>query len=77
MSPSAVPTPASNTVTDEGARNTNKKALKSSGSLNNFTSFDVTPVIGTEFENIDLVALLHDSNSDQLLRDLAILSLLT
>ena len=50
--------------------------LESSGALDGFKSYDVTPIIGTEFEDVDLVAWLTDPNSDTLLRDLAITSLL-
>jgi len=50
------------------------KWLASSGSLDKFPKFDVTPVIGTEFESpIQLVDLLRAPNADQLIKDLAIL----
>jgi hypothetical protein len=48
--------------------------LKLSGALDHLEQFDVTPVIGREYANVDLVELLHASNSDELLRDLAITS---
>lgn len=51
-----------------------KEPLKLSGALDSFESFDVTPVIGREYVNVDLVELLHAPNSDELLRDLAITS---
>lgn len=46
--------------------------LKLSGALDNFESFDVTPVIGCEFTNVDLAEWLRAPNADELLRDLAI-----
>jgi len=51
-----------------------KEPLKLSGVLDQFTSFDVTPVIGREFVGVDLVKWLRAPNSDELLRDLAITS---
>ncbi|KAK4185758.1 putative taurine catabolism dioxygenase [Podospora australis] len=42
------------------------------GVLDQFESFDVTPVIGREYSKVDLVTLLRAPNSDELLRDLAI-----
>jgi hypothetical protein len=51
-----------------------KAPLKSSGSLDQFEKVQVTPVIGTEFkEGIQIVALLNAPNSDDLIRELAIL----
>ncbi|KAK4466845.1 hypothetical protein QBC42DRAFT_215733 [Cladorrhinum samala] len=49
-----------------------KEPLKLSGALDQFRSFDVTPVIGREYVDVDLVDLLRAPNSDELLRDLAI-----
>lgn len=51
--------------------------LKSSGSLDKFEQDDVTPVIGTEFPKVNLVELLNAPNSDELIRDLAIKSILS
>ena len=48
--------------------------LKLSGALDQFNSFDVTPVIGREFSGVDLVKWLRAPNSDELLRDLAVTS---
>lgn len=48
--------------------------LQGSGSLDRFRSFDVTPCIGTEFQDVDLSEWITSSDSDTLLRDLAILS---
>ena len=49
-----------------------KIPLKLSGVLDQFKSFNVTPVIGKEFPNASLTDWLKASNSDELLRDLAI-----
>ncbi|KIW94907.1 uncharacterized protein Z519_04886 [Cladophialophora bantiana CBS 173.52] len=49
-----------------------REPLKSSGSLDQFKSIDLTPVIGTEFPEANLVEWLNSPKSDQLLRDLAI-----
>lgn len=50
--------------------------LRSSGSLKDFEQFDLTSVIGTEFrEGIQLASFLDAPNSDELLRDLAILGI--
>jgi alpha-ketoglutarate-dependent taurine dioxygenase len=51
-----------------------KSALRPAGSLDQFQKFDVTPVIGTEFkEGVQLASILSAPNSDELIRDLAIL----
>ncbi|CAK7229219.1 hypothetical protein SCUCBS95973_007147 [Sporothrix curviconia] len=50
-----------------------KEPLTLSGALDQFPSFDVTPVIGREFgPEVDLAAWLRAPNADDLLRDLAI-----
>jgi alpha-ketoglutarate-dependent taurine dioxygenase len=46
--------------------------LRLSGVIDQFKSFDVTPVIGREFPTADLAKWLRAPNSDALLRDLAI-----
>lgn len=51
-----------------------KEPLKLSGVLDQYESFDVTPVIGREFANVDLAEWLRAPNSDELIRDLAITS---
>ena len=48
------------------------KPLELKGVLNQFKSFDVTPVIGKEFPEANLTEWLRAPNSDELLRDLAI-----
>jgi hypothetical protein len=44
--------------------------LKYSGSLDQYTSFDVTPVIGREFADVQITEILND---DAKIRDLAII----
>lgn len=51
-----------------------REPLKLSGALDKFEQFDVTPVIGREFVNVNLVELLRAPNSDELIRDLAVTS---
>ncbi|CAI4212330.1 unnamed protein product [Parascedosporium putredinis] len=46
--------------------------LRTTGTLDQFEHFDVTPVIGREYANVDLVELLNAPNSDELIRDLAV-----
>ncbi|ETS82069.1 hypothetical protein PFICI_07071 [Pestalotiopsis fici W106-1] len=49
-----------------------QEPLKLSGALDPFEQFDVTPIIGREYANVDLAEWLRAPNSDELLRDLAI-----
>ncbi len=49
-----------------------KAPMKYNGLLDKFESFDLTPVIGREYVDINLADLLEAPNSDELLRDLAI-----
>ncbi|KAF2851520.1 taurine catabolism dioxygenase [Plenodomus tracheiphilus IPT5] len=49
-----------------------RKPLELKGVLDSFQSFDVTPVIGREFSNVNLKDWLRAPNSDELIRDLAI-----
>ena len=51
-----------------------RKPLELKGSLEQYEYFDVTPVIGREFKDVDVVAWLQSPNSDDLIRDLAITS---
>ncbi|RAO67585.1 uncharacterized protein BHQ10_003597 [Talaromyces amestolkiae] len=46
-----------------------REPLKYSGSLDEYKSFDVTPIIGREFSDVQLTDILND---DQKLRDLAV-----
>ena len=46
--------------------------LKQSGALDQYESFDVTPIIGREFPTASIKQWLEAPNSDELIRDLAI-----
>ena len=48
--------------------------LKPRGHLDKHKSFKVTPIIGTEFPDANVVEWLKAPNSDELIRDLAITS---
>ena len=48
--------------------------LQLKGVLNEFKSFDVTPVIGKEFPEAKLAEWLKAPNSDELIKDLAVTS---
>ncbi|KII91214.1 hypothetical protein PLICRDRAFT_156126 [Plicaturopsis crispa FD-325 SS-3] len=47
--------------------------LKPTGALDKFEHFEVTPVIGRQYPNVQLVDLLNAENSDELIRELAII----
>jgi hypothetical protein len=51
-----------------------REPLQLKGVLDQYKSFDVTPVIGREFADVNLVEWLRAPNSDDLIRDLAITS---
>ena len=51
-----------------------REPLKLNGALDQFESFDVTPIIGREFVDVNLKEWLEAPNSDELIRDLAITS---
>lgn len=42
--------------------------------MDQYESFEVTPVIGREYPNVNLVELLQAPNADDLLRELALTS---
>ena len=48
--------------------------LRLSGALDHLEQNDLTPGIGTQFENINLTEILHSPCCDQMVRDLAITS---
>ncbi|KAF2815363.1 putative TfdA family taurine dioxygenase [Mytilinidion resinicola] len=54
----------------KAVKETPRVPLKYSGSLDSYKSFDITPIIGREFPDVQLSTLLSD---DRKLRDLAIL----
>lgn len=75
MAPSAIDTETISPVdiktkTVTGAR----QPIRYSGSLNEYESIDVTPVIGTEYPKANLVDWINAPNADELLRDLAVKS---
>lgn len=45
--------------------------MKPTGALDKYESFDLTPVIGREFPDANLVDWLQSPNADELLRELA------
>lgn len=57
-------------------RTGHKEPLKVSGALDKYEHFDVTPIIGREYVNVNLAEFLNAPNSDELLRDLAITGML-
>ncbi|KAM0697589.1 hypothetical protein Q7P36_002443 [Cladosporium allicinum] len=61
----------SETVPIESTK-THKEPLRLQGVLDQYESFDVTPIIGQEFPRANLKEWLEAPNSDELLRDLAI-----
>ncbi|KAI9933418.1 hypothetical protein AWENTII_002528 [Aspergillus wentii] len=59
-------------TTKSVAKSLQQEPLQLKGALDQFESFDVTPVIGKEFPNASLKEWLDAPNSDDLLRELAI-----
>jgi hypothetical protein len=51
-----------------------REPLKLKGVLDKYKSFNVTPAIGKEFPDANVVEWMKAPNSDELLRDLAITS---
>jgi hypothetical protein len=51
-----------------------KEPLQLQGTLDQYDSFDVTPIIGREYPTANLKEWLEAPNSDELLRELAITS---
>lgn len=72
--------PTTTTVTEQPsiqlapAPQTRKEPLQLSGVLDQYKSFDGTPVIGREFPEVNLKEWFEAPNSDELLCDLAITS---
>lgn len=76
MAPSIVQVAVSSA--NSSVKKLERQPLKSSGSLDHFAKIDLTTVIGTEFrEEVQLVQFLEAPNSDDLLRDLALLGIST
>jgi hypothetical protein len=57
-----------------GKSQTAKPWVKSTGALDQYENFEVTPVIGREYPHANLVSWLQAPNSDELLRELALTS---
>lgn len=51
-----------------------REPMPLTGSLNGFKSFDMTPIVGTEFPAANVVDWMKAPNSDEMLRDLAVTS---
>ena len=51
-----------------------RQLFQIAGAIEGWYNFDVIPVIGREFEIVDLAFVLGAENSDELIRDLAITS---
>lgn len=74
---SAVPPPPADaahaTYLDSARLLGHKEPLKYSGLLDGYKRFDVTPSVGTEFQDVNLVEWLQAPNAEAILRDLAIM----
>lgn len=59
-----------------GHANTNnvELPLRTNGSLDSYAHLDLTPCIGREFPTANLVNMMQASNSDELLKELALTS---
>lgn len=78
MAPSATESEAQPQVevpVHPGKANTFKPAVKSTGVLDKYENFDVTPVVGREFPTANVVEWLQAPNSDELIRELALTSM--
>jgi hypothetical protein len=77
MAPSATEAQAQPIAVDIKGKTDSKvqsKWLESTGVLDQYESFDVTPIIGREFPHANLVEWLQAPNADELLRELALTS---
>jgi len=74
MAPSAVEVETHQNGTIPAKSVFSREPLKSSGLIDQYKSEDITPVIGTEFPDANLVQWLESDNADELIRDLAIKS---
>ncbi len=50
------------------------KPVQATGALDSHEHIELTPVIGREYPNLNLVALLQAPNSEELLKELALIS---
>ncbi|KAH8594601.1 hypothetical protein B0O99DRAFT_624283 [Bisporella sp. PMI_857] len=58
---------------EAAATSSEKPWVKSTGVLDKYEHFEVTPVIGREYKDVDLVSWLQADNSEELLRELALI----
>ena len=70
--PSAEPKGASFSGDDAQSRTRCAKPLLYSGSLDSYAHRDLTPVIGREYDNLQVAGLLKSSDSDRIIKDLAV-----
>ena len=75
MAPSAAETETHTTIPAHPEKAaTTKHWVKSTGLLDQYESIEVTTVIGREYSHLNLVSLLQAPNSEELLRELALIS---
>jgi hypothetical protein len=75
MAPSATEVESQAAVpVGSGKTNTAKPWVKSTRVLDQYKHFEVTPVIGREYLDANLVSWLQAPNSEELLRELALTS---
>ncbi|KAJ4858246.1 taurine catabolism dioxygenase tauD, tfdA family domain-containing protein [Trichoderma breve] len=70
MAPAAVEAPV--VIHDVPIKTKVQQTIPLAGTLDQFESFDITPVIGREFPKANLVDWLNSPNSDDLIRELAV-----
>lgn len=73
MAPAAVEAPA--VIHNVPIKTKAQQAIPLTGTLDQYESFDITPVIGSEFPKANLVDWLNAPNSDELIRELAVTSM--
>ena len=64
-------TPSAASVAVKGT--TARKPLAASGVLSKYGQHDLTPVLGVQFEDLQLSQLLKEDDADDLIKELAIL----
>lgn len=61
---------------EKSTKTTYPEPLKLSGALDGISYEEITPVIGREYPNVNIVDdLMNASNADELLREIAIISM--
>ena len=76
--PSAVESASASTIRGghEESRPRLSEPLQYSGLLDSYTQQDLTPVIGREYKGLQVADILKAENSDQIIKDLAVTSML-